>query len=71
MTTTPGAGVCTWDTGSMYGCQPACDSPAQLEVTHTGYRGPYVGRFCARHARLVSARVYPDTVTSIRPVSHV
>lgn len=60
--------MCVHDSGSATGCRPACDSPAVVEMTHTGYRGPYAVRLCRRHADRLAGRIYPDTVTGERPL---
>jgi hypothetical protein len=54
--------TCTADSGSMTGNRPICDAPATRELTYEGYRGPYVTRLCDRHAKGLSARIYPDRV---------
>lgn len=56
--------TCEQDSGSATGCRPVCSEPATRELTHTGYRGPYVTRLCAAHAAALSARVWPERVTS-------
>jgi len=57
---TTGTSTCTWDTGAMYGCTPACVEPATVLVRYRKDSYP-VGRpyfeapACDRHARLFKA----------------
>lgn len=56
------------DRGPVLECRRDQLEPAAVEVTHTGYRGPYVSRLCRRHADILPARIYPDTVTGEVPL---
>lgn len=56
-----GPDVCSWDTGSMTGCEPACWSPPVAVIVYDGYRGPYRAPVCARHQRPTLARIQPAT----------
>ena len=59
MTTTTPA-VCEWDTGSMYGCRPACDAwPVWAVTYHNGSSGPTGADLCDRHRKPTEGRAYP------------
>jgi hypothetical protein len=56
---------CDYDTGSMFGCYPACQAPAEFIVC---YRSMVDSRFgprietavCAQHVRAMENRVHPN-----------
>lgn len=51
--------TCAYDTGSMYGCEPACSRPATLSFT---YDGRYTLPLCKAHEGPMRGRAYPYTV---------
>lgn len=57
--------VCDYDTGSMYGCRPACSAQATHTVVQarSGGYGPFTYRVCRRHVRPMEGRLYPDRYT--------
>lgn len=61
--------TCAADSGSATGCRPVCADPATVTVTYEGYRGPYVTRLCADHARTVAPRIWPYAVLSAVPLT--
>lgn len=60
----PGPHACTYDTGSMYGCEPVCDAAATHVVEYRN--GTYRGRalVCAAHVRASENRAYPGHIAT-------
>jgi len=55
---------CSYDTGSMYGCQPACDKAATTVVTYrNGSSGPLRAAVCDRHTGPMQGRAYPGVIS--------
>lgn len=67
MTTTTAGTRCRYDTGSMYGCKPACTAAADVVLTYAGYGGTYTAPLCHGHVGPMQARLYPvpGTVSAI------
>lgn len=55
--------VCTYDTGSMYGCEPACSRLASVVITYSGHGGPHRAPVCAQHRAATLSRIHPATYT--------
>lgn len=57
--------TCQYDTGSMYGCEPACSKPATAVLTYgpTGMGASHRVTLCASHVSPMRARTYPYSVT--------
>lgn len=56
---------CQYDTGSMYGCQPACSAPVTVTATYQPPCYPPITMLlCARHISPMAGRVHPATLTT-------
>lgn len=54
-------GLCEYDTGSEFGCQPVCSSRATVHLTYrNGSYGPFRVALCSEHVRPMRGRVYPS-----------
>lgn len=64
------ARTCEYDTGSMYGCLPACDKPSSVRLTYKSPCYPVASlELCSRHVDPMRARLYPYRIVAVEPVS--
>lgn len=57
--------TCEYDTGSMYGCKPACELPATVEFSYTvPCYGKFITRLCRHHVLPMAGRVSPSTYST-------
>lgn len=54
--------TCDYDSGTMTGCRPLCDRPAEYVGTYSNGTTPAVARVCADHRRPTEDRAYPSRV---------
>lgn len=55
--------TCSYDSGSMYGCEPVCSAPAVAVVVYSnGTSGPFRAPVCAHHESPMRGRAYPGLI---------
>lgn len=61
---TPVAAICSYDSGSMDGCRPLCDSrPTYRLLSLMSCYGWIAEDLCNRHVKPMLGRIYPERYT--------